>query len=386
MVMMNRRYCLLALVIFWTMAVPLIAQEDDAIELTHAATVEDDLLGVALTLNLPDGWVADTAEMGGALRFANLQTALDVVTLEDFSLGLESGAVGGAVTYTLSLHEDGGALEELESQAEFLKLSLFNQPENTFDKLQFDEAQTFTAEGRDGAYIIGSAAVEENVGDVILMIVEAGDHYALFIVGASKGEAEDYIAVLQTMAGAIEVAPIEDDAEIRLTQMISGRSAEAGNLTIYYPEDWVAREVDDLLFFGDSEATLDKIEADELPEAGDIGGILLGLPVEAISFFVTSEDPTAIDVLNSLTGFMDDEKTTFELGEAEEFSVNGRKGALVIGTGTEDDMTFDALFAGVFEGEDFIILVMRSNVGDMGQYIEVAKAMLGAAEFEFEAP
>jgi hypothetical protein len=218
------------------------------------------------------------------------------------------------------------------------------------------------------------------------MIVEAGDHYALFIVSAKKGEAEDYIGVLQTMAGAVEVATIDDDAEIQLTQTISSMMEEAGELTVYYPEGWAARVVDGLLFVGDSEDTLDKLEADEPPEAGDIGGLLIGLPVEAISFVVTSEDPTAIDVLNSLTGFMDDEKTTFELGEAEEFSVNGRKGALVIGTGTEDDMTFDALFAGVFEGEDFIILVMRSNVGDMGQYIEVAKAMLGAAEFEFEAP
>jgi hypothetical protein len=384
--MMNRRYCLLALVIFWAMAVPLIAQEDDAIELTHAATVEDDLLGVALTLNLPDGWVADTAEMGGALRFANLQTALDVVTLEDFSLGLESGAAGGAVSYTLSLHEDGDALEELESQAEFLKLSLLNQPENTFDKLQFDEAQTFTAEGRDGAYIIGSAAVEENVGDVILMIVEAGEHYALFIVGASKGEAEDYVAVLQAMAGAVEITPIEDDAEIRLTETISVENEFTGNLTMYYPKGWVVRDASGLIYLDNSESALDRVEADEAPMVGDVGGFAVGVPAEAISSFVADDDRSVADILNAMTERLSGEEFTFELGEIEEFTVNGRNGAIVTGTGTDNGNTVDVLFAGVFEGEDFIILVMRSNVGEMGQYIEIAKAMVGAAEFEFEAP
>jgi hypothetical protein len=386
MVMMNRRYCLLALVIFWTMAVPLVAQEDDAIELTHAATVEDDLLGVALTLNLPDGWIAESSVMGGALRFANSQTALDVVTLEDFSLGLESGTVGGAVTYTLSLHEDGGALEELESQAEFLKLSLFNQPENTFDKLQFDEAQTFTAEGRDGAYIIGSAAVEENVGDVILMIVEAGDHYALFIVSAKKGEAEDYVAVLQAMAGAVEITPIEDDAEIRLTETISVENEFTGNLTMYYPKGWVVRDASGLIYLDNSESALDRVEADEAPMVGDVGGFAVGVPAEAISSFVADDDRSVADILNAMTERLSGEEFTFELGEIEEFTVNGRNGAIVTGTGTDNGNTVDVLFAGVFEGEDFIILVMRSNVGEMGQYIEIAKAMVGAAEFEFEAP
>jgi hypothetical protein len=368
------------------MAVPLIAQEDDAIELTHAATVEDDLLGVALTLNLPDGWVADTAEMGGALRFANLQTALDVVTLEDFSLGLESGAVGGAVTYVLSLYEDSGALDELESQAEFLQLSPLNQPENTFDKLQFDEAQTFTAEGRDGAYIIGSAAVEEHVGDVILVIVEAGDHYALFIVSAKKGEAEDYVAVLQAMAGAVEITPIEDDAEIRLTETISVENEFTGNLTMYYPKGWVVRDASGLIYLDNSESALDRVEADEAPMVGDVGGFAVGVPAEAISSFVADDDRSVADILNAMTERLSGEEFTFELGEIEEFTVNGRNGAIVTGTGTDNGNTVDVLFAGVFEGEDFIILVMRSNVGEMGQYIEIAKAMVGAAEFEFEAP
>jgi hypothetical protein len=188
------------------------------------------------------------------------------------------------------------------------------------------------------------------------------------------------------MAGAVEITPIEDDAEIRLTETISVENEFTGNLTMYYPKGWVVRDASGLIYLDNSESALDRVEADEAPMVGDVGGFAVGVPAEAISSFVADDDRSVADILNAMTERLSGEEFTFELGEIEEFTVNGRNGAIVTGTGTDNGNTVDVLFAGVFEGEDFIILVMRSNVGEMGQYIEIAKAMVGAAEFEFEAP
>jgi hypothetical protein len=176
------------------------------------------------------------------------------------------------------------------------------------------------------------------------------------------------------------------DGGVNLSQTVTGGSEEAGMLTLQYPEGWAARDVEGQLFFGDSDATLDKIEADATPEDDDIGGIALGLPAEALSFFVEGDAPSPADVLTAMTGTISDEETTFDLGEPEEFTANGRTGALVTGTGTEGDATYDALFAGAFIDGDFVIIVMRATEGNIGQYEDTAKAMVGSATFEFTAP
>jgi hypothetical protein len=177
-----------------------------------------------------------------------------------------------------------------------------------------------------------------------------------------------------------------DSGGVNLSQTVTGGSEEAGMLTVKYPEGWVSRVVEYQVFVGDSEATLDKIDGDENPEGDEIGGIVLGLPAEAMSFFVEGDDPSAVDILTALTGTVSDEETTFDLGDPEEFTANGRNGALVSGSGTKDGATFDALFAGAFAGDDFVIVVMRATEGNVGQYEDTAKAMVGEATFEFTAP
>lgn len=172
---------------------------------------------------------------------------------------------------------------------------------------------------------------------------------------------------------------------VNLSQTINVGSADSGMLTVQYPEGWITQGVDDdhQVWFGNNEAALDTVQANGFPEGDDIGGTVVRLPDETMSVLIEGDDPSAADVLTAvIEDLLDDEDTTFVPGDVEEFTANDRNAAIVTGTGTRDNVTFNWLLAGTFSGDDFILVVMFVADGNIGQYEETARAMVGMATFE----
>lgn len=123
--------------------------------------------------------------------------------------------------------------------------------------------------------------------------------------------------------------------------------------------------------------------ADNPPEGDDIGGLAIGLPPEALLFYIQKADPTATDILNVITATLSEETLTLDSGAPQTFTVNGRQGAWRTGVSMEEAGDVDVLFAGVLVDGDFIIIVIQGAI-DAGR--DTLIAILGVAEYDYTSP
>lgn len=178
----------------------------------------------------------------------------------------------------------------------------------------------------------------------------------------------------------------QDADGIELPQEVTA-SGDNFTLTISIPEDWAA-EGDE---FGDlniasSQAILELVNSSDSPdsiEADSVGGGMTVFPVDSLSFLELDETASPADLLDALLNSAEQEG--LNLGEIESATVNDREVAIVTGTQTLDESTFDQTTIVIAVEGGFVLGNFLAGEGEIADFDETLRAIAGTATVTFSA-
>lgn len=148
-------------------------------------------------------------------------------------------------------------------------------------------------------------------------------------------------------------------------------------LTMSYPDDWSANTENGAFAVGNSDDVLSRIGGNSAPEGDEVGGSFSAL---SSATFGLPEDTPLMDIYNAAQPAMAGAGSPFTLGDAEEFTTNGKSGVVAFGTGDFDGETGDAALYMVDTGDGIVFGIVAAREGELEQHDDTFRAMLGTAE------
>lgn len=170
----------------------------DSITLAQSVTSDD-----GISINYPDGWAVDTSF---GIFIANSQDLFDGDTSN-----FEDNQVLGSI---ISLPATGAEGEDASSLLDgYVQSTLSNL--NDGENLNFEDVETFDANGKSAAIVTGSGTSEGVTNDLANIVVAVDDeNYVLFSFLSGDGQMAQFLDTLRAIAGSVEFAsPTDGNAD-----------------------------------------------------------------------------------------------------------------------------------------------------------------------------
>jgi len=188
-------------------------------------------------------------------------------------------------------------------------------------------------------------------------------------------EAEDAVEV----EAVEEVELLEITTDVALPQSITMDMSDfGGNVTVNYPEGWVARDEASAIVIASSEDALeinDPATLEDLPEGTVVISITV-IPADMAGLMGIEGEITPASIVETFTSFIEDSAMP-EFSEVEEVQLNGDLAARSSGT-TE---ILSAVLYAVEKDGDFTFAFGSTRADEYDVYAEEIEAIISSTEF-----
>lgn len=186
--------------------------------------------------------------------------------------------------------------------------------------------------------------------------------------------------ILAACGGIGEARP--NDPGVRLSQTVTATSVLTGNITVNFPQDWVARAARGEIQLANSQ---DALETSGDPQRGQIAGTVMAFPLPLLpSQLGIPATSGATQVLQqfvrSLNAQIMERQTAFN--EPETFTVRQREAAIAAGTITQQGQSVNAYVAAVDAGEGYVLVLLVAAGGDTRQQLNITRSIAQSVVYE----
>lgn len=174
----------------------------------------------------------------------------------------------------------------------------------------------------------------------------------------------------------------EDGVDVSLSQTETIEAQGLGNISVSYPEGWVAQGESGAVIIASSEDVLaieDPASVDEIP-AGSVLISVTIIPTEMGDSLGLSEDASPNDVIDVFSALMTGEDFP-ELSESEDVTIGGKPAAVTRGS---DDKLNASIYA-IVSDNVFIVGLGATRPDEADQHTATIEAILGSVTFTEDA-
>ena len=249
---------------------------------------------------------------------------------------------------------------------------------------QFDRTEAFLAGDRRAASAQGRGVANSVGFDVFIVGVEDESGYIALVL-SGQGVLNGYFQMVRDIAATVDFEPINgqesshnSEGQIRL---VSSTAEPFGELTLAYPEGWVANaQPNGLISFATDLETLESRSI--VPEPGHAVGQAMVLPTsDFTALFGIAPDSSAAELLEAIANDQSN-SVPIQRQPIQEFTIGGRDAAMLIVSLQNDDLSADGIIFVIEESHGYTVLQINTAKGETDEYVDIARTMAESLFFQ----